>query len=100
MEEKRSHRRVTLQTEITCTPEGGDAFVATCHDISLGGMFINSESPQPAFGTKLTVQITLPGQRGPLQLPCVVRWNKSDGFGVQFGLLGARETHAITRLAR
>lgn len=99
MEEKRSHRRVTLQTEITCTPEGGESFVATCHDISLGGMFITSDA-QPAFGTQLTVQISLPGQRGPLALPCVVRWNKSDGFGVQFGLLGARETHAITRLAR
>jgi hypothetical protein len=29
-----------------------------------------------------------------------VRWTRSDGMGVQFGLIGARETHAITELTR
>ena len=32
------------------------------------------------------------------RLPGVVRWLKPGGFGVQFGLLGARDTHAISEL--
>jgi type IV pilus assembly protein PilZ len=98
VEEKRRHRRIAYQAEITCRPDGGTAFQATSHDLSLGGMFIESEH-NPAFGTQMVVTIVLPGQPRPFDLPCVVRWNKPDGFGVQFGLLGARETHAITRLA-
>ena len=39
--------------------------------------------------------------RGGLdQIPGVVRWTRPDGMGVQFGLLGARETHAITELTK
>ncbi len=60
-------------------------------------MFIGSEH-NPAFGTQMVITMILPGQTKPFDLPCVVRWNKPDGFGVQFGLLGARETHALTRL--
>jgi hypothetical protein len=33
-------------------------------------------------------------------LPGIVRWTKQDGMGVQFRLLGARETHAITEIMR
>jgi type IV pilus assembly protein PilZ len=28
----------------------------------------------------------------------VVRWSKPDGMGVQFGVMGARETHALTQM--
>jgi hypothetical protein len=28
-------------------------------------------------------------------LPAVVRWGRGDGIGVQFGQLGAHDTHAI-----
>ena len=41
-----------------------------------------------------------PAQKAPFALPGVVRWNRDDGMGVQFGLIGARETHAITELTR
>jgi hypothetical protein len=34
------------------------------------------------------------------RLSGVVRWAKPGGFGVQFGPMGARETHAMTRLMR
>jgi type IV pilus assembly protein PilZ len=97
VEEKRAHRRVEYSTEITCTPEGGESFVARSHDLSLGGMFVESEH-NPTFGTKMTIRVLLPGQSAPFDLPCTVRWNKPEGFGVQFGRLGAKETHAITKL--
>jgi type IV pilus assembly protein PilZ len=40
------------------------------------------------------------GTKGDLRLPAIVRWTKPDGFGVQFGSLGARETHAISQLLK
>ena len=33
-------------------------------------------------------------------LPAIVRWTSPVGMGVQFGLLGVRETHAITEIVR
>ena len=67
-------------------------------DISLGGMFIECDAPAP-FGAEITVHVYLPGQRGELAIPGVVRWARPDGMGIQFKLLGARETHAITALS-
>ena len=68
-------------------------------DISVGGMFVITPNPLP-FGTELVVYIRLPGHRNEFALPGVVRWSRAgDGMGVQFGLMGARETHAITELS-
>jgi len=68
-------------------------------DISVGGMFVFVEQPAP-FGAEVTITVTLPGQRVPFVLPGVVRWVGNGGMGVQFGLIGARETHAITEVVR
>ena len=53
-----------------------------------------------AFSTNLVVHVTLPRQRSAFAFPAVVRWVGATGMGVQFGLIGARETHAITELTR
>ena len=66
-------------------------------DISLGGMFVETPSPLP-FTTEILVHVTLPGHRATLAIPGVVRWARAGGMGVQFGLLGARETQAIVEL--
>jgi type IV pilus assembly protein PilZ len=62
-------------------------------------MFIETATPLP-FSSELVVHVTLPGQRAQFALPAVVRWTGKDGMGVQFGLIGARETHAITQLTK
>jgi hypothetical protein len=62
-------------------------------------MFIVTESPAP-FGADVTVTLTLPGHRTPFVLPAVVRWVGNGGMGMQFRMLGARETHAITEVVR
>jgi type IV pilus assembly protein PilZ len=65
-------------------------------------MFIETESPA-AFGADVVVHVRLhTAARGEQEfaLPAVVRWVRSDGMGVQFGLLGALETHAITELTK
>ena len=67
-------------------------------DLSIGGMFVQTATPLP-FGSEIVVHVVLPGQKAPMALPAVVRWSRAtDGMGLQFGLLGARETHAITEL--
>jgi hypothetical protein len=63
-------------------------------DISLGGMFILTDFPT-RVGEDIVVYLTLPGGQHELALPAIVRWSREDGMGVQFGQLGARDTHAI-----
>lgn len=50
------------------------------------------------FGTELTIRVRAPQSKDELVLPGVVRWVRSDGMGIQFGLLGAKETHEITEI--
>lgn len=68
-------------------------------NVSVGGMFLNSAEVLQ-FGEELTIELELPRARAPLRLPAIVRWTLAEGFGVQFGLLGARDTHALVELTR
>jgi type IV pilus assembly protein PilZ len=99
--ELRRHPRAPLDSPVEFVAKGTTLRAAgRCRDISLGGMFIQTEAPLP-FGTELVVHLALPGQKTSFALPGVVRWTRSAlGMGVQFGLIGARETHAITELTR
>jgi hypothetical protein len=99
LQEKRTHPRVAISLAVSCEIKDEPAFAGSGRDISLGGMFIEAEA-LPAFGTPLTIVARLPGLPGDTRLAAVVRWNSPGGFGIQFGLMGARETHAITRLVR
>lgn len=62
-------------------------------------MFVEASHALP-FNTELNIECELGSPKARVALPAVVRWSKPDGFGVQFGLLGARETHLITQLSR
>lgn len=97
--EKRGHPRTGIATVVTCHRKDGTSFEGRSKDISIGGMYLESTEPV-AFGAELTIEVTLPRTKGALKLPAVVRWTDKTGFGVQFGLLGARETHAISQLIR
>jgi hypothetical protein len=93
--EKRAHSRINYSTEVTCTTEGGAVVTGTTRDLSVGGAFVESQDI-PAFGSKVVVSLSVPGH-GELKLNGIIRWTKPDGFGVQFQLLGAKETYIITR---
>lgn len=99
--ELRRHPRVPLGVAVQYTARGAsESATGTSRDISIGGMFIQTATPPP-FGTELVVRVELPGQRAPLSLPAIVRWTRvGQGMGVQFRMLGARETYAITELTR
>lgn len=84
---------------MTCQRADGRTFVAKAKDISMGGMYLEA-TESLAFAEELTLDFKPVGVRIALKLPAVVRWTDPAGFGVQFGLMGARETHAISELVR
>ncbi len=98
MADKRKFSRVEFRTAATFVCKGDTTAVACeTRDLGLGGVFVECAAP-PTFGAEVSVHL----QRGgdALVLSGVVRWLGPGGFGVQFGLLGARETHAITEIVR
>lgn len=100
MPELRRHQRASIDVAVEFVAKGAsERKSGHARDVSVGGMFIETTAPLP-FSTELVVHATLPGQRAPFVLPAVVRWSGKDGMGIQFGLIGARETHAITELTK
>lgn len=100
MIEQRRHARAPIDCHVAFVAKGGtESRAGIGRDISLGGMFVETDAPA-AFGTHVTVHVHLPGSDNPFALPGIVRWVKETGMGVQFGLLGARETHVITEISR
>ena len=98
MHEKRAHSRSVVRIAVTCTTEGGANLAGVTRDISTGGVFIEA-TDIPAFGTRVSLEFDMP-QLADLKIPGIVRWTKIAGFGVQFQLLGARETHALALIVR
>lgn len=103
MTENRKHPRQLVHPSASWSVQGGAAVPARCRDLSLGGCFLECETPQP-FGTAVVVLLELPGlldEKGKPALATIaatVRWTKNAGMGVQFGSMGVRETHALVRV--
>jgi type IV pilus assembly protein PilZ len=97
--DKRVHPRVPISADVTCEEKAGAVIHGRSRDISIGGMFIESETPV-SFGMELIIILRLPSTKADSRLPGTVRWLAPGGFGVQFGNLGARETHAISELLK
>ena len=95
--ELRRFERIAFRTDaIVAAERAGEPLHGETRDISLGGMFI--EGVTVAYGSQVLVKLTLGGKPDSLTLRGVVRWASHDGIGVQFGLLGARETHVLTEI--
>jgi len=82
---------------VTCEREGRSPLHALLTDISLGGSCCECSDP-PGYGCSVTIVGVLPGCKDLCRLPAVVRWTKPRSFGIQFGLLGARDTRLIAEL--
>ena len=96
--ELRRHHRVPFTEPVVFSRKGSDEQKhGQSTDISLGGMFIETKTPE-AFGADVVVHVHVPGEPSAFALPGKVRWTAHDGMGIQFGNLGARETHTITEL--
>jgi hypothetical protein len=96
--EKREHHRAEYVVAVSVEAPGSHVVLVQSRDISQGGIFLVSDETLP-IGAEVALTLDLPGC-GSCKIPGYVRWLKSDGFGVQFGLLGARETHAIGKIVR
>lgn len=98
MTEHRQHPRKPLKLSVSFAPIGGDRVEGSCRDISLGGMFIETMEPI-AYGAEVIVYLSLPGIHAETAVKSIVRWTqRGTGMGVQFGMMGARETHALLEL--
>lgn len=96
--EKRKFERAPLDQSVAVVDENWQTLLGEARDLSLGGAFIAGVSAP--VGAKLVVHLRCPGEDEPMPFPCTVRWQRADGIGVQFGKLGARETHALSELIR
>lgn len=94
MVEKREHVRLSVKTSVSYQLPDGEHVQADCNDISVGGAFVRTDRPLP-FGAKFKLTLEL---AAPVTIDVTVRWTKPDGMGVQFGLMGALETHALVKL--
>ena len=100
VDEQRRHHRAELDVTLTFVLKGkSESFEGRARDASVGGMFIETLTPAP-FGSEIVIAMRLPGSPDVSSFPARVRWGRSGGMGIQFGLLGAKETHLITELAR
>jgi len=97
--ESRKYPRQSIRMNVSFRSPGGTLVQATCRDLSLGGMFVETDQPA-AFGASVEVVVQFPGLKGDTTIGSTVRWTSNEGMGVQFGVMGARETHALTELMR
>lgn len=100
MIEQRKYARAPINTPLFFFVKGStDEREGTGKDIAIGGMAIETQQPA-SFGESVIVQVSLPGSDDILALPGTVRWVRNGVMGIQFGLLGAVETHIITEISR
>jgi type IV pilus assembly protein PilZ len=97
VQEQRRHFRKPTDLALEFSVSDGPRKPGVCRDFSLGGMHIDATETAP-FGANVTIYVTLADARSPSALPGIVRWVKEGAMGIQFGLLGARETYAITEM--
>jgi type IV pilus assembly protein PilZ len=94
--EQRQTPRVPADFHVYVETDAGDTRSGWAVDIGLGGMFIEIDQV-PSYASFVAITIVEP-IAPPVRIPAVVRWTTANGFGVQFGLLGARDTSALVAL--
>jgi type IV pilus assembly protein PilZ len=98
--ENRRHKRSPVDIAVEFWERGlARPRVGRAKDLSQGGMLIETSDPL-AFSTEVVIRLPFAQRSGPTELSGVVRWNHAGCMGVQFGLLGARETNVIAELTK
>jgi type IV pilus assembly protein PilZ len=87
-----------LEVPVRVLPKNGAAWETASFDISVGGMFLAGKNGAE-IGVEVTLIFELP-KLGRVEMPGFIRWTSERGVGIQFGLIGPRETHAIGGLVR
>jgi uncharacterized protein (TIGR02266 family) len=100
VEHRRSDRRYDRRVPIDFSHEGS-SFTAHTRNISLGGVFIETEQTLP-FGAKVSLKFKVPTQAEAIEVDGQVRWLEMDegrlrGLGVRFEGLRARDVWALNK---
>ena len=96
MSELRKFSRTVVSLGVVIEGPDGVRTRGLATDLSIGGMFVGLAAQYP-FGALVTVEVQTDP---PMRLPGTVRWNKPEGLGIQFGLIGVRETSAIMTIVK
>ena len=100
MKRQRKHERYIYEQDVQIVEESGEISDGRMMNFSMGGAFIQV-TPVPEFGSKVTLQINLPGVPDTCKIPCFVRWVKQDnGVGIQFEYTRPIEVWALSKLIR
>lgn len=93
-ENRRIATRHPVSIPVTVTLDGSStACILT--NLSLGGGFL--QHPRVAMGSRLHLVFQVPGHETPIETQSTVRWSTSEGIGVQFDGLRARDVWALNR---
>jgi uncharacterized protein (TIGR02266 family) len=100
MEHRRSDRRYERRLAIDVVHEG-QAFSAHTRNISLGGVFIETEQSLP-FGARLSMKLRVSTQHESIEAEGQVRWLEMEeghvrGIGIRFDGLRARDVWALNK---
>jgi uncharacterized protein (TIGR02266 family) len=100
VEHRRSDRRYERRVSVDVTHEGS-SFSAHTRNISLGGVFIESESPLP-FGARVSLKFRVSTQSEAVEVEGQVRWLEMEeghvhGIGIRFDGLRARDVWALNK---
>jgi hypothetical protein len=98
LRERRQHPRIPLAIEATIIMDDGSQLHGTTRDVGMGGIFVEIQGTF-VFGVKVQVEVKLP-KYGTTLLPGTIRWIEPIGVGIQFGLLGAKDTHGLSELLK
>ncbi|HEX9297568.1 MAG TPA: PilZ domain-containing protein [Polyangiaceae bacterium] len=92
--ERRRAPRVAADKPVEIEIVGGGRSRAWAADISMGGMSLLT-SEVPRHGSFLLVGLGQPVTPFAIRVPATVRWTRRCRFGIQFVLLGVRETSVL-----
>src|SRR5262245_20745293 len=100
VEHRRADRRYDRRVEIEVEGEGM-SFSAYTRNISLSGLFIDTEVRLP-FGGRVALRFRVPTQTEAIQVEGQVRWVETDegqvtGIGIKFAGLRARDVWALNK---
>ncbi len=93
---RRVHERYDCDLDVT-VHYGGREIPAKAANVSLGGMYLVMAEQIP-YGAQVKLRFRLPALKEFTESTTVVRWNKPDGIGVQFGSLRALEVWGLNQL--
>ena len=86
------HRHtVSLTTKLTIEGSPNDC---TMLNLSLGGALLAAQGKHP-LGQRVQLAFTVPAPHHAIEVGATVRWSNTDGVGVQFDGLRARDVWAL-----